>query len=416
MAMFRSRADDALPFPPILPEADGRLHGGKLALVGGVLGLCLLALVGYRLFSREAKQGEIPPAPQPTESEVASQGEPVPDRSLNLPQGYGGWDRTAQVPPPPTPPSIPQAQQVWLPGQSATPTAGIPPLVQGNQGQGNGAPTPGGHGAGRQNGSTPRQPANGQPPSNDKPRRYMFATGTVAKSPFESTQEGTLRGAPSGPNGQGGAADSQKGSLIKDATWEKPADGTKVWYMSQRIHGITTEEVVSDIGGTMVIRVSRDLQDKFLQGPTLIPQHSLVVVQQTGQVQFGASRLDVSVKQVELPDGSILSPKAKLGDAASAQGLTGDVNYHWGRVLAGAGLSAILSIGTRLPTGSTQGFVPTIGQETTRQLGSDISQTGKKIVERELNVAPTITIPIGTSVTLKPDENISFSHGPKIIK
>jgi type IV secretory pathway VirB10-like protein len=76
----------------------------------------------------------------------------------------------------------------------------------------------------------------------------------------------------------------------------------------------------------------------------------------------------------------------------------------------------LLSIGTRVPTGNQEGFAPSIGQETTRQLGADVARTGNKIVERELSIAPTITIPMGTRVTIRPEDNLSFSQRPKIIK
>ena len=76
----------------------------------------------------------------------------------------------------------------------------------------------------------------------------------------------------------------------------------------------------------------------------------------------------------------------------------------------------MLSIGTRVPTGNQEGFAPSIGQETTRQLGADVARTGNKLVDRELNIAPTITIPMGTRVTIRPEENLSLRQSPKIIK
>src|SRR5205823_2429209 len=140
--------------------------------------------------------------------------------------------------------------------------------------------------------------------------------------------------------------------------------------------------------------------------------HSVVIASQAGAPQFGASRVAVTLDQVELPDGAVLSLKAKVSDAQGAQGLTGSTNYHWGRVLAGAGLSALLSIGTRLPAGNQEGFAPTLAQETSQQAGGSIARTGNQIVQRELNTAPTITIPAGTAVTIFPQDNISLSHAP----
>jgi type IV secretory pathway VirB10-like protein len=404
-------ADDTTPFPPHLPEPDCRLHGGRLALVVGIIGCCLVALVGYRLFSRESRQDEVLPAPLPTESEVTPVGEPVPDRTLTLPQGYAGWDRRPQEPPPP----IPEAQRVMIPQVSSqAPPGTVPPLVSGQP-----IPTATTGPVAQQsppNGAGPRTPASTPPLPPEKPHRYLFHAGNVAKSPFGTPDGEQSQGTPGIPSANGTQADPQGGTLIKHAQWEKPAEVTKVWYMSQSVQGLTATDIVSDIGGPVVIRVTRDLQDKFLHGHTLIPQHSLILAEQAGQPQFGASRLAVTLKQVELPDGSVLPLKSKVADATGAQGVTGSTDYHWGRVLAGAGLSALLSIGTRVPTGNQEGFAPSIGQETTRQLGADVARTGNKLVDRELNIAPTITIPMGTRVTIRPEENLSLRQSPRIIK
>jgi type IV secretion system protein VirB10 len=100
--------------------------------------------------------------------------------------------------------------------------------------------------------------------------------------------------------------------------------------------------------------------------------------------------------------------KAKAGDAMGATGVPGAVNNHWGRVLAGAGITALLAIGTRVPAGNQQGFAPTIGQEVAGNAEGSLATSGQQIVQRELSVSPTITIPYGTPVTVQLTENVNF--------
>jgi type IV secretion system protein TrbI len=166
----------------------------------------------------------------------------------------------------------------------------------------------------------------------------------------------------------------------------------------------------------VVVRVTRPLEDKQLQGVPLIPQHSLIVAKQAGKPEFGAARLGLEVEQIELPDGSILLAKSQVADQYGGAGVAGKVSNHYGRILFGATLSALLSVGVRLPTGNTEGFVPTIGQDVTRSLGQDIAQTGRQIIQRELDRSPTITLPAGTPVRMHPNENIHFVRGPKIVR
>jgi type IV secretion system protein VirB10 len=372
-------------------------------VLGGV-GLLLVALFAVMYYALQRRSTALVTPARPVAEAPSMAGTTPPlEHYIKIPTSFAGLDRRPlpdpQPPEPPPAPPIPplfpvQAQIPPLPPVAPPP---VPPASTQPPRQ-----------------APPVQPVQAPPPkAQAKPRRYMFVpTPQVGKSPFP-TPAGEK---PDGEALASGGPPGQKGTLIKEAQWEQPAEVTKTWYMSQGVTGLTTTAIVSDIGGPVVIRVSRDLQDKFLNGHTLIPQHALIIAEQAGQPQFGASRLAVTLKQIELPDGSVLSLKTNVGDATGAAGLRGSTNYHWGRVLAGAGLSALLSIGTRIPTGNQEGFAPTIGQETSQQVGSSVARTGNQIVQRELNVSPTITIPASTLVTIHPAENITFTRAPKVVR
>ncbi len=378
------------------PPTTARLWSARLGLVGAGLGGALLVFVFMTLQSRQQAR-ETPKAPaRPGLHEVS--GRPPETGDLQLTTTYAGIDRTPPKPvaPPPAVEPPPPFHQAILP---------TPPLVQTTTMSPSAPPRPVKPAA--QVAPLPPPPAKEKP----KPARYLFVpTQQVGKSPFADAEKEKGEGA------QGGAPGQSAGGLIHQATWEKPVDVTKTWYRSQRVHGLTTSEMVSDLQGPVVIRVTRPLQDKFLQGVTLIPQHSLIIASQTGNPQFGASRLAVTLDQVELPDGAVLSLKAKVSDAKGAQGLHGKVNNHWGRVLAGAGISALLSIGTRIPAGNQTGFAPSLAQEAAQDVSGSIARTGNQVVQRELNIPPTITVPAGTAIVIYPQENISLSHPPTPIK
>jgi type IV secretion system protein VirB10 len=377
-------------------------------VASSVVGLIIVVIVFLALLNRQ-QTAQAPKLPaKPSTYEVT--GPNTPDAALRLQSTYAGVDRTPPTPPAPPPPP-PEPKPMFpvapvAPVQAPVFTAQAP-VTPAFVPQPPPPPTP------------PAKPGQAEPvkppaqPPKPKVSRYLFAKGdSVAKSPFSDPQEKSGSDKQMFPEKEEGKA----GSLIKAAQWEKPADTTKVWYLSQAVSGQLAERVVSSIPGLVKIRVTRALEDKDLRGVVLIPQHSLIVAAQVGKPEFGTARLALDIKQIELSDGSILSLKGTVGDQTGATGVAGHVDNHVGRVLLGATLSALLSVGTRLPTGNTTGFVPTIGQDVTQNLSQDVSQTGRQIVKRELDVAPTLTLEAGTPVLIHPNDNISFAHGPKGIR
>jgi len=108
--------------------------------------------------------------------------------------------------------------------------------------------------------------------------------------------------------------------------------------------------------------------------------------------------------------------KSKLTDKSGAVGGAGDVNNHYAKLGIAAVLSAVLNVGARSVAGNQTGFAPTIEQQTASDIGSSINRSGQSIVQRELQVSPTITIKAGTEVAVQLQENISFTQPPTPVK
>jgi type IV secretion system protein VirB10 len=166
----------------------------------------------------------------------------------------------------------------------------------------------------------------------------------------------------------------------------------------------------------MRLMVTADVVDKFQSGLVLIPQYSYLHGQQTdGGVQYGQTRLGMTLEGLEFPDGTYLVlGKAKAGNQSGAVGLTGSVNNHWVQVGVSAVLTAALSIGSRAPFGSPSGLQQNLPQEFAQDAGSSVNRSGQQIVQRSLSVHPTITLAHGTAVTVQLLDNISLQTPPVI--
>jgi type IV secretion system protein VirB10 len=242
--------------------------------------------------------------------------------------------------------------------------------------------------------------------STPDPKPWLLAEAKRAEPPFP-----TPATAPSSH----GATQTEPG-LVKPATWGKPADPTRVLYRSQAIAGQMLDALNSDIPGQVRIMVTRPVTDRFHQGHVLIPQHSILLGAQDGKPAFGQTRLAVTIEELHFPDGTIVRLQGGLADRSGALGVRGKVNNHYVKLGIGAVLSAALNIGTRGPFGNTTGFQPTLPQEYARDVGSNFSQVGQSIVDRSLNIPPTITLKAGTAVTIQLTDNVSFATPPTVVK
>ena len=152
----------------------------------------------------------------------------------------------------------------------------------------------------------------------------------------------------------------------------------------------------SDLPGLITAQVTENVYD----GPTgrtlLIPQGSRLVGQYDAQVVFGQSRALLVWTRLILPNGrSIVLERQPGADTEGYAGLEDRVDNHWGQLFRAAVLSTLLSVGTEAGTSSDENDLV---QALRRGASDSISQTGRQVVGRSLNIQPTITVRPGFPV------------------
>ena len=210
--------------------------------------------------------------------------------------------------------------------------------------------------------------------------------------------------------------EAQAQQLIKHALWARPANVKKTLYRQQTIPGITMDEMVSSIPGEYRIRVTVPVFNRFYPDYELIPKDTVVIVKQEGGPGYGDTRLKVIVDELQPPTPEVIKLAAVTGGADGQSGLTGKVNNHYGKLILATVISTALNIGPRLAAGSPQGFNYNVGQEVSREAGSQIAQDARSIVDKQLRVPPTVTIPKDTPVTIRLSENVTFSRSPIVVR
>jgi len=152
----------------------------------------------------------------------------------------------------------------------------------------------------------------------------------------------------------------------------------------------------SDLPGQVTAQVTEDVHDSPTGKILLIPQGARLVGQYDAQVAFGQSRALLVWNRLIMPNGrSIVLERQPGADPEGYAGLEDEVDNHWGMLFKAAILSTILSVGSEAGTSNNENSLV----QALRQGASDsISQTGRQVVQRSLNVQPTITIRPGFPV------------------
>lgn len=145
----------------------------------------------------------------------------------------------------------------------------------------------------------------------------------------------------------------------------------------------------SDLPGRVIAQVTQPVYDTVTGQYMLIPQGSRLLGKYDSVVAFGQERALVVWQRLILPDGSsIIIDNLPATDRAGYAGLEDKVDFHTWRLIKGIALSTLFSVGAELAFDNDSDLVRAI------QRGSQnsINRAGQRIVEREINIQPTITI------------------------
>ena len=173
---------------------------------------------------------------------------------------------------------------------------------------------------------------------------------------------------------------------------------------------------LGDVIGTVTEPVYDTATGKFL----LIPQGSRILGRYNSQVSYGQSRVQVVWNRIILPDTSSLTLDNLVGtDPAGYAGQEDSVDYHWGRIFAGAALTTLLGVGAELaaPENRQDGNRIVIAGRDSAQ--DNINQVGQEITRRNMNIQPTLTsrpglpvrIIVNRDLVLRPYQPLFFNRG-----
>ena len=186
------------------------------------------------------------------------------------------------------------------------------------------------------------------------------------------------------------------------------------------IAGALVTGIKSDLPGDVIATVTEPVYDTATGKFLLIPQGSRILGKYNSQVSYGQSRVQVVWNRIILPDTSSLTLDNLVGtDPAGYSGLEDGVDYHWGRIVAGAALTTLLGVGAELaaPENRQDGNRIVIAGRDSAQ--DSINQIGQEMTRRNMNIQPTLTerpglpvrIIVNRDLVLRPYQPLFFNRG-----
>lgn len=190
----------------------------------------------------------------------------------------------------------------------------------------------------------------------------------------------------------GGPVDRRTGS---DVRVQSPASH-KILQAGSVIPAALITGLRSDLPGQIVAQVTQPVYDSPTGRIQLIPQGAKLIGQYDAQVAFGQSRALLVWNRIIFPDGRSLTLERLPGaDTAGFAGLQDRVDNHWDQLFKAALLSTILSVGSEAGASNDEN---SLVQAIRRGSSDAISQIGRQVVGRSLDVRPTITVRPGSPV------------------
>jgi len=157
----------------------------------------------------------------------------------------------------------------------------------------------------------------------------------------------------------------------------------------------------SDLPGQITAQVTENVFDSPTGRFLLIPQGTRLIGVYDSQIAFGQSRVLLVWTRLIMPNGrSIVLERQPGADTAGYAGLEDDVDNHWGALFKAALLSTLLGVGSELGAGSDTGNNGDIIQALRHGASDSLNQTGQRVVQRNLNIQPTLTIRPGFPVSV----------------
>ena len=159
------------------------------------------------------------------------------------------------------------------------------------------------------------------------------------------------------------------------------------------IPGVMITGIDSDLPGHLVGQVRENVYDTVTGQYLLIPQGTRIIGTYDSKIAYAQERVLIVWTRLIYPNGDSIDLEGMGGiDMSGYAGLSDQVNNHYLKLLGGVLLSTMLSTSAKIAAGNNAVGQADIGQLAAAGAGEEINKVGSSLVEKNLNVQPTLEI------------------------
>lgn len=230
-------------------------------------------------------------------------------------------------------------------------------------------------------------------------------------------------------NGGGGNATGQQQQQGRDVGQFGNRQGGDRWQLNSQpaaprtryqltagfvIPGTLISGINSELPGQIVAQVSQNVFDSATGKYLLIPQGARLVGAYSADVQYGQSRVLIAWQRIVFPDGKAMDIGAMPGsDSAGYGGFKDKVNNHYFRIFGSALFMSGVTAGATLsqPQSNFQNFGQrqSAGSALSEALGQQLGQATAMLIQKNLNISPTLMIRPGFRFNVVVTKDLAFS-------
>lgn len=195
-----------------------------------------------------------------------------------------------------------------------------------------------------------------------------------------------------------------------------------VLYEGTILPAVLTSELTSDLPGLVTATLRSPVFDSPSGRHLILPAGTRALGRYDTSLASGNSRLLVSWHRLILPDGRFFEiPLSNAVDVHGSTGLTDRTDRHLARAFTSTLLLSLLSAGAQLAQPNTYSNSysntyrpPTAGEIAAGAVGQQMANLSTNLLERDLDVKPTLTIRPGTvfGIVLQADLAFAAAYAP----